>query len=68
MLPVNLQQRSETLQMQNQNLWRRCIYRDEYYVKLANNWNPDKFDPGQWLDVQNISGLCMPYIRTLTFG
>jgi alpha-L-fucosidase len=46
-----------------QDQWRRRIPRSEY-VKLAAQWNPVKFDPDQWLDLAERTG--MKYICITT--
>lgn len=39
-----------------QDQWRRRIPRAEY-VKLAQRWNPVKFDPNAWLDLAQAAGM-----------
>ena len=39
-----------------QDQWRRKIPRAEY-VKLAQKWNPVKFNPDQWLDLAEAAGM-----------
>jgi alpha-L-fucosidase len=39
-----------------QDQWRRHIPRSEY-VKLAQRWNPTKFDPNAWLDLAEAAGM-----------
>jgi alpha-L-fucosidase len=39
-----------------QDQWRRRIPRAEY-VQLARQWNPVKFDPDQWLDLAERTGM-----------
>ncbi len=46
-----------------QHQWRGRVERSEY-VKLANQWNPVKFDPEQWLDLMEEAG--MKYITVTT--
>lgn len=46
-----------------QDQWRRRIPRSEY-VKLAQRWNPVKFDPDEWLDLAEAAG--MQYICLTT--
>jgi alpha-L-fucosidase len=46
-----------------QHQWRGRINREEY-IKLARNWNPIKFDPDQWLDILEETG--MKYICITT--
>lgn len=46
-----------------QHQWRGRVARSEY-VKLANQWNPTKFNPEQWLDLMEESG--MKYITITT--
>ena len=46
-----------------QHQWRGRIERDEY-VKLADKWNPIKFDPERWLDILEETG--MKYITITT--
>jgi alpha-L-fucosidase len=43
--------------------WRARIPRAEY-VKLANRWNPKKFNPAEWLDTMEIAG--MKYLTVTT--
>jgi len=43
--------------------WRARVPRAEY-VKLANKWNPKKFDPEEWLDTMEMAG--MKYITITT--
>ncbi|MBL7966453.1 MAG: alpha-L-fucosidase [Prolixibacteraceae bacterium] len=46
-----------------QHQWRGRVSRSEY-VKLARQWNPVKFNPEQWLDLMEESG--MKYITITT--
>jgi len=46
-----------------QHQWRARVPRSEY-VKLANQWNPKKFDPEEWLDDMEMAG--MKYITITT--
>jgi alpha-L-fucosidase len=46
-----------------QHQWRGRVTRNEY-VKLAQQWNPKKFNPEQWLDLMEESG--MKYICLTT--
>jgi alpha-L-fucosidase len=46
-----------------QHQWRARVPREEY-VKLAGQWNPTKFDPGNWLDLMETAG--MRYITITT--
>jgi alpha-L-fucosidase len=46
-----------------QHQWRARVARSEY-VKLANQWNPKKFDPDEWLDTMEMAG--MKYITITT--
>lgn len=46
-----------------QHQWRARVRRAEY-VKLANQWNPKKFDPEEWLDTMEMAG--MKYITITT--
>lgn len=46
-----------------QHQWRGRIER-EVYIKLARQWNPVKFDPNQWLDILEETG--MKYICITT--
>jgi len=46
-----------------QHQWRARVPRAEY-VKLANQWNPKKFNPEQWLDLMEEAG--MKYITITT--
>jgi alpha-L-fucosidase len=46
-----------------QHQWRARVPREEY-VKLAQQWNPTKFDPEQWLDLMEEAG--MKYITITT--
>ena len=46
-----------------QHQWRARVPRAEY-IKLAGKWNPVKFNPGQWLDLLEESG--MKYITITT--
>jgi len=46
-----------------QHQWRGRVTRNEY-VKLAQQWNPAKFNPEQWLDLMEESG--MKYICLTT--
>lgn len=46
-----------------QHQWRRRVPRKEY-VKLAKQWNPTKFDPEQWLDLLEETG--MKYLTVTT--
>ncbi len=46
-----------------QHQWRGRVERSEY-VKLANEWNPQKFNPEQWLDLMEEAG--MKYITITT--
>lgn len=46
-----------------QHQWRGRVARDEY-VKLAQQWNPEKFDPDAWLDLMQEAG--MKYICLTT--
>jgi len=46
-----------------QHQWRGRVERNEY-VKLANQWNPVKFNPEQWLDLMEEAG--MKYITITT--
>jgi alpha-L-fucosidase len=46
-----------------QHQWRARVSRSEY-VKLAAQWNPVKFNPGQWLDLLEEAG--MKYITITT--
>jgi len=46
-----------------QHQWRGRIERDEY-IKLAEEWNPEKFDPEWWLDLLEETG--MKYICITT--
>jgi alpha-L-fucosidase len=46
-----------------QHQWRGRVERSEY-VKLANQWNPKKFNPEQWLDLMEEAG--MKYITVTT--
>ena len=39
-----------------QHQWRAHVPRAEY-VKLAQQWNPTKFDPNQWLDLMQEAGM-----------
>lgn len=39
-----------------QHQWRFRVERSEY-VKLANQWNPVKYDPNAWLDVVQAAGM-----------
>lgn len=46
-----------------QHQWRARVPRNEY-VKLAQQWNPRKFNPEQWLDLMEVAG--MKYITLTT--
>jgi alpha-L-fucosidase len=46
-----------------QHQWRARVPRAEY-VKLANQWNPKKFDSEEWLDTMEMAG--MKYITITT--
>jgi alpha-L-fucosidase len=46
-----------------QHQWRARVPRAEY-VKLANQWNPKKFDPNEWLDDMEMAG--MKYLTITT--
>lgn len=46
-----------------QHQWRGRVPRAEY-VKLADKWNPDKFNPEEWLDIMEKAG--MKYITITT--
>jgi alpha-L-fucosidase len=46
-----------------QHQWRARVPREEY-VKLADRWNPKKFNPGEWLDLMEKAG--MQYITITT--
>ncbi len=46
-----------------QHQWRARVSRDEY-IKLANQWNPKKFNPEEWLDLVEDAG--MKYIIITT--
>lgn len=46
-----------------QHQWRARVPRAEY-VKLANQWNPKKFNPEEWLDLMEEAG--MKYITITT--
>jgi len=46
-----------------QHQWRARVPRAEY-VKLANQWNPKKFNPEEWLDILEMAG--MKYITITT--
>ena len=46
-----------------QHQWRGRVERSEY-VKLANQWNPMKFNPEEWLDLMEEAG--MKYITITT--
>jgi alpha-L-fucosidase len=46
-----------------QHQWRARVAREEY-VKLAGQWNPEKFNPEEWLDLMEESG--MEYITITT--
>lgn len=46
-----------------QHQWRARVPREEY-VKLAGQWNPEKFNPEEWLDLMEESG--MEYITITT--
>lgn len=46
-----------------QHQWRARVPRAEY-VKLANVWNPKKFNPDEWLDTMEMAG--MKYITITT--
>jgi alpha-L-fucosidase len=46
-----------------QHQWRGRVTRNEY-VKLAQQWNPTKFNPEQWLDLMEEAG--MKYITLTT--
>jgi alpha-L-fucosidase len=46
-----------------QHQWRARVPRAQY-VKLANEWNPVKFDPDRWLDLMESAG--MKYITVTT--
>lgn len=46
-----------------QHQWRARVARAEY-VKFANQWNPKKFDPEEWLDDMEMAG--MKYITITT--
>lgn len=46
-----------------QHQWRARIPRNEY-VKLAQQWNPTKFNPEQWLDLMEEAG--MKYLTVTT--
>jgi alpha-L-fucosidase len=46
-----------------QHQWRAKVPRAEY-VKLAEKWNPDKFNPDGWLDVMQEAG--MKYLTVTT--
>jgi len=46
-----------------QDQWRRRIPRSEY-VKLARQWNPVKFNPDQWLDLAEQTGMKYVCITT----
>ncbi len=46
-----------------QHQWRARVPRDQY-VKLADEWNPKKFNPEQWLDLMQEAG--MEYITITT--
>jgi len=46
-----------------QHQWRARVPRAEY-VKLAGKWNPDKFNPEEWLDILEMAG--MKYITITT--
>lgn len=46
-----------------QHQWRARVPREEY-VKLANQWNPAKFNPERWLDLMEEAG--MKYLTITT--
>lgn len=46
-----------------QHQWRARVPRSEY-VKLADKWNPKKFNPEEWLDTMEMAG--MKYITITT--
>jgi alpha-L-fucosidase len=46
-----------------QHQWRARVPRAEY-VKLADRWNPGKFNPEEWLDLMETA--CMKYITITT--
>lgn len=46
-----------------QHQWRARVPRAEY-IKLAGHWNPTKFNPEEWLDIMEMSG--MKYITITT--
>jgi len=46
-----------------QHQWRARVARSEY-MKLADQWNPKKFDPEEWLDLMEEAG--MKYITITT--
>ena len=46
-----------------QHQWRARVPRAEY-VKLADQWNPKKFNPDKWLDIMEATG--MKYITVTT--
>lgn len=46
-----------------QHQWRARVARSEY-MKLADQWNPKKFDPEEWLDLMEEAG--MKYITLTT--
>lgn len=46
-----------------QHQWRGRVPRKEY-VKLADRWNPNRFDPDQWLDLLQEAG--MKYLTVTT--
>lgn len=46
-----------------QHQWRARVPRAEY-VKLAQRWNPKKFNPGEWLDTLEMAG--MKYLTVTT--
>jgi hypothetical protein len=46
-----------------QHQWRARVPRAEY-VKLADQWNPKKFNPEEWLDTMEMAG--MKYITITT--
>jgi alpha-L-fucosidase len=39
-----------------QHQWRKRVPRDDY-AKLAQQWNPVKFDPDEWLDLAEAAGM-----------
>lgn len=46
-----------------QHQWRARVPRSQY-VKLADQWNPGKFNPDKWLDIMEMAG--MKYITITT--